>query len=141
MPSLQVKSPVRNNKFMFLSLPLSLSLPPALSKSINKKKILGEKSILILYERNNNNLMQAHGHGNEERKYSKWIWQSFLLNPCAKMESVGQSNIYHFFPITTHLKVEFSICHFPKDIFTIISMSAIIPTLFITLKQRLIKWK
>lgn len=51
------------------------------------------------------------------------------------MENVGQSNIYHFFPITTHLKVEFSIRHSPKDIFTIISMSAIIPTLFITLKK------
>lgn len=51
------------------------------------------------------------------------------------MENVGQSNIYHFFPITTHLRVEFSICHSPKDIFIIISMSAIIPTLFITLKK------
>lgn len=99
-------------------------------------RIKVKKSILILYEREDKNLIQGHGHGNGERKYSKWIWQSFSLNPCKQDGKMWTSATFIIcFSTTTHLRVEFSICHSPKDISTIIFMLALTPTIFIILKK------
>lgn len=95
-----------------------------------------EKSILILYEGEDKGLIQGHGHGNGERKSSKWIWQRFSLNPCNQDGKMWtRATLIVVFSTTTHLRVEFSLCHSPKDISTIILTLAKTPTLFIILKK------
>ena len=60
--------------------------------------------------------IQSHSHGNGEKKYSKWIWQSFSVNPCNSCGKMWARVTFILFSTITHLRVEFSTCHSPKDI-------------------------
>ena len=59
--------------------------------------------------------IQSQGHRNGEKKSSKWISQSFSVNPCNSYGKMWTRATFILFSTITHLRVEFSTCHSYED--------------------------